>query len=86
MAVFLNGDGIPDRSSRGERVTDDSFILIFNAHDGSIDFTLPAPEYGATWELVLDTATPQQVEPALAEAKTPITVEARSLAVFRKVG
>ena len=85
VAVFLNGDGIPDRSSRGERVTDDSFILIFNAHDGSIDFTLPAPEYGTKWEVVLDTATPQQVEPAVAEAAGTLTVEARSLAVLRRV-
>ena len=85
VAVFLNGDGIPDRNSRGERVTDDSFIMIFNAHDGSIDFTLPAPEYGAKWEVVLDTATPQQAEPAPAEAAETLTVEARSLAVLRKV-
>jgi isoamylase len=85
VAVFLNGDGIPDRNARGERVTDQSFIMIFNAHDGAIDFLLPAPEYGAAWEVVLDTATPQQAEPALAEAKSPITVEARSLAVLRRV-
>jgi len=85
VAVFLNGDGIPDRNARGERVTDDSFIMIFNAHDGSIDFLLPSPEYGARWEVVLDTATPQQAEPGLAEAKSPITVEARSLAVLRRV-
>ncbi len=85
VAVFLNGDGIPDRSVRGERVTDDSFIMIFNAHDGSLDFTLPAAEYGAKWEVVLDTATPQLAEPALAAAKSAITVEARSLAVLRRV-
>ena len=86
VAVYLNGDGIPDRNSRGERVTDDSFIMIFNAHDGSIDFTLPSSEYGAKWELVLDTATPQQAEPAPAAAQSTLTVEARSLAVLRKVG
>jgi glycogen operon protein len=85
VAVFLNGDGIPDRNARGERVTDDSFIMIFNAHDGSLDFTLPAAEYGAKWEVVLDTATPQQAEPALAAARSAITVEARSLAVLRRV-
>ena len=86
VAVYLNGDGIPDRNSRGERVTDDSFIMIFNAHDGSIDFTLPSSEYGAKWELVLDTATPQQAEPAPAAAQSTLTVEARSVAVLRKVG
>ena len=85
VAVFLNGDGIPDRNARGERVIDDSFIMIFNAHDGSIDFTLPHPEYGAKWEVVLDTATPQLAEPAPAAARSVLTVEARSLCVLRRV-
>ncbi|HEV7655258.1 MAG TPA: glycogen debranching protein GlgX [Mycobacteriales bacterium] len=85
VAVFLNGDGISDRNQRGERVTDDSFIMIFNAHDGSIDFTLPPSEYGSKWELVLDTATPQLAEPAPAAAQSVLTVEARSLAVLRRV-
>jgi isoamylase len=85
VAVFLNGDGIPDRNQRGERVVDNSFVMIFNAHDGSIDFTLPPSEYGAKWEVVLDTATPQLAEPAPAAAQSVITVEARSLAVLRRV-
>ena len=85
VAVFLNGEGIPDRNARGERVVDDSFIMIFNAHDGSIDFTLPSPEWGAKWEIVLDTATPQLAEPAPAAAQSLLTVEARSLCVLRRV-
>ncbi len=85
VAVFLNGDGIPDRNARGERIVDDSFIMIFNAHDGSIDFTLPHPEWGAKWEIVLDTATPQLAEPAPAAARSVLTVEARSLCVLRRV-
>jgi glycogen operon protein len=85
VAAWLNGDGIPDRNARGERVTDDSFLLILNAHDGSIDFTLPPAEYGEKWEMVLDTATPQLAEPSMSEALSTVTVEARSLAVLRKV-
>ena len=85
VAVFLNGEGIPDRNSRGERVVDDSFIMIFNAHDGSIDFTLAPIEWGAKWEIVLDTATPQLAEPAPAAATSVLTIEARSLCVLRRV-
>ena len=33
IAVYLNGEGIPRRDARGERVTDDSFLLCFSAHD-----------------------------------------------------
>jgi glycogen operon protein len=85
VAVFLNGDGIPDRDARGERVTDSSFVLCFNAHDGAIDFVLPSPDYGAKWEVVLDTATPSLAEPAITEAGSTLNVDARSLAVLRKV-
>ena len=85
VAVFLNGDGIPGRDSRGERVVDSSFVLMFNAHDGSIDFTLPVVEYGEKWEVVLDTATPDLAEPAVREAGSTLTVDARSLAVLRRV-
>ena len=42
MAVYLNGQGIPDLDERGQRVTDDSFVLCFNAHHEPIDFALPA--------------------------------------------
>ena len=41
LAVYLNGDGIPDLDVRGQRVTDDSFLLWFNAHHEPIDFALP---------------------------------------------
>ena len=33
IGVFLNGDGIRGRDQRGQRITDDSFLLLFNAHD-----------------------------------------------------
>src|SRR5215203_4475499 len=41
IAVYLNGHGIPDLDVRGQRVTDDSFVLCFNAHYEPIEFTLP---------------------------------------------
>ena len=41
VAVYLNGQGIPDLDVRGQRVTDDSFVLCFNAHHEPIEFTLP---------------------------------------------
>jgi isoamylase len=84
VAVYLNGQGIPDRDNRGERITDDSFLLCFNGHDGAIDFTLPTAEYAAKWEVVLDTATPQLTEPPTVEAGGGITVEPRSLLALRR--
>lgn len=57
IAVYLNGLGIPGMDSRGQRITDDSFVLCFNAHHEPIDFVLPPDEFGPGWLAVLDTAT-----------------------------
>ena len=45
VAAFLNGQGIPDLDVRGQRVTDDSFVLCFNAHHELIDFKLPPADF-----------------------------------------
>ena len=42
VTVFLNGKGITEVDSRGEPVTDDSFLLCLNAHYEDIEVTLPA--------------------------------------------
>ncbi len=41
---------------RGQRITDDSFVLFFNAHHEPIDFTLPEKKFGASWIPVIYTA------------------------------
>ncbi|HKI01864.1 MAG TPA: glycogen debranching protein GlgX [Thermoanaerobaculia bacterium] len=56
LGVFLNGDAIPSLDDRGERITDGSFYVLFNAHHEPIPFRLPArPEWGKRWFRVLDT-------------------------------
>jgi glycogen operon protein len=39
----------------GERVTDDSFYVIFNAHHEPLPFTLPDSTFAPAWLKVLDT-------------------------------
>jgi glycogen operon protein len=56
IAIFLNGNTIPDRDQLGGRVIDDSFLLLVNAHREIVTFTLPDDDYGARWITVLDTA------------------------------
>ncbi len=88
VAVFLNGEGIPDLDQRGQQVTDDSFLLCFNAHYEALDFTAPPSSYGSTWESTLDTAQPvdHQIDgPRTVKAGEVIAVEARSLLVLCRV-
>ena len=42
-------------------MTDDSFLLCFNAHHEATDFSLPAAEFAPAWLVVLDTADPTGV-------------------------
>ena len=55
LAVHLNGDAISEPDAFGEKITDDSFLLLFNAHWEHVAFRLPPAEYGRGWVVVLDT-------------------------------
>ena len=63
LMVFLNGDAIPELDHMGRRITDDHFLLLFNAHSEPISFTLPPKAFGSNWRIRLDTAT-GAVDPA----------------------
>jgi isoamylase len=84
IAVFLNGKGIPDLDVRGQRVTDDSFVLCFNAHYEPIEFTLPPADFGSAWQAVIDTAAASGAEGARTiTAGAGITVPARALVALQ---
>ena len=85
VAVFLNGQGIPDRDLRGQRVVDDSFYLAFSAHDGAIEFSLPSEEYGGAWEIVIDTLHGADEElSTIVPAGSTIPVGPRAIVVLRR--
>jgi isoamylase len=97
VTVFLNGQGMDEVDTRGERVADDSFLLCLNAHYEDIDVTLPGRDYGDQWAIVVDTATGAVVTlstaPGVAAAE-PHTVaggavhrvSARSVLVLQRTG
>jgi isoamylase len=87
VTVFLNGDGIREPDVRGERVTDDSFFLIFNGHHEPIEFTLPDLGAGERWQVEIDTAAPMlgDIEAQSVKTGEPVQVDARSVQVLRKV-
>ncbi len=72
LGVLLNGEAITEPGPRGETITDQSFLLLFNANDQPVTFTLPGAEVAPGWDLVVDTGSPgpagQQTEPARALA------------------
>ena len=82
VGLFHNGQAIADRDPRGQRVTDDSFLLLFNAHHESIDWTLPK-QWGQYWEPVFDTAGPVPEGTPFASGGT-LLVAGRSVVVLRR--
>lgn len=55
LAVYMNGLGVHSVGPKGERITDDSFYMIFNAYHDPLTFKLPPAKYGEYWIKVLDT-------------------------------
>ncbi|RIJ79056.1 glycogen debranching enzyme GlgX [Nakamurella silvestris] len=81
IGVFLNGQGIHGRDTRGQHIVDKSFLLFFNAGDESVNFTIPGTDYGQAWIARIDTAGAlSDADPF--EAGSEVPVEAKSLMVL----
>lgn len=86
MTVFLNGNAISEPGPRGERIQDDSFLLMFNASPQPLEFLVPV-DHGEEWQVVVDTARPDGVPPGTgpkAEAGQRLTLMDRSLTVLQR--
>jgi len=86
IAMFLNGEAIPTPDPRGERIIDDSFFVLLNAHSEPIDFRFPEEQWGERWDVVLDTAAPL-TEPGdrMVKAGEELEVEGRSIVVLSRM-
>ncbi len=86
LGLFLNGKEFPYPGRTGERITDDSFLLLFNGHHEAVTFTLPARRWGQEWELALCTGSPNAEAGAFSRcARRDLEVVARSVTVLRRV-
>ena len=81
FGVVLNGQTIMSKSSHGERVFDDDFTLLFNAHHEPIEFRLVHDQPAV---VECDTALPRgRNGRSRIDAKGAVTVEGRSMVVLR---
>jgi glycogen operon protein len=76
VGVFLNGEAIHSRDTRGQPVRDDTYLLLLNAHDEGLDWTLPG-QWGERWKVVFDTSANFDAG-AEVSADAAVEVEARS--------
>jgi glycogen operon protein len=81
VAMFLAGRGIDDIDETGRSLVDDNLLLLLNASEQSLDFTLPVEAVEEPWELLVDTAADHAEESRRPGDKT--TLVAHSLKLFR---
>ena len=82
LGMRLNGDAIDEADERGERVTGDTVLVIFNAGTATEPFVLPATGAAESWETLIDTADPWVPARRLREGDQ-YELQPRSMAVLR---
>jgi glycogen operon protein len=86
FGMLLGGDAMMEWDDEGRRVTDDSFLLLFNAAEDDVPFVLPSMPTPTRWEVALDTARPDADQGAeVHDARAAIQLPGRSLLVLRRV-
>jgi glycogen operon protein len=74
LGMLLLGRRLAERDERGAPIEDDDLLLLVNAGEEAVDFTLPA----GGWHLLLDTAAPG------GGVSDPYSLTARSVALLAK--
>jgi glycogen operon protein len=82
FGVRLCGDAMDDVDERGQPVTADTLLVLFNARAEPVTFVLPDGHAGAVWETLLDTAAPE-APPARHACGGAVVLPDRSLLLFR---
>lgn len=85
IGIFLNGEEIVTPGKRGERIIDDSFYILFNAHHEMLEFYLPSGLNQHEWGVEIDTTRSRFVNMGQRYTENkPIPVADRSVTVLRK--
>jgi isoamylase len=82
LAVVLGGEFLDQVDESGQPLTDDTLVILLNAHAEAVTFSLPRSHPDAAWELVFNTAT-AGVEPKGRPVGGFYELAGRALAVLR---
>jgi isoamylase len=81
LGLMLNGATLRITDELGNKVDDDSFLILLNAHHQAVTFHLPPTPCGGKWRLVLNTNEIENPFKVKRPRKTA-TLEGRSLQLF----
>jgi isoamylase len=86
LGMRLGGEALDEVDERGERILDDTFLILLNAHHDTLPFVLTTARSEHGWELVVDTSDPSVEEGARSyESGAEFELCGRSIAIFRRV-
>jgi glycogen operon protein len=84
LGLRLAGDAIEEVDARGNRIVDDTLLILLNAHHEPVNFVLPAHRRKVRWEVVFDTREAKvRRKQRLIRGGSPYQLEARSLVLLR---
>jgi glycogen operon protein len=82
LGMILNGEAMGEYDERGRRIKDDIFLLILNAWEEGVNFTLPGVGDLTRWECLVDTDQGSIPIGTEQPADTEITIHPRSLSLY----
>jgi isoamylase len=82
VGMYLNGSGIREHDSRGAPLVDLDFLVYFSAAEIDVQSTLPPAAFGASWDVLIDTAGAAADSAPLA-AGAHFVLRSRSVLVLR---
>jgi isoamylase len=83
LGIRLAGDAIDEVDPAGQRIVDDTLLVLINAHHEPLDFILPTHTREVSWETLLDTRGTDDV-PRETPAGKGYPLGGRSLALLRQ--
>jgi glycogen operon protein len=84
LGFLLGGDAIATPDERGNRVVGDTLLVLLTADPQGLTFKLPAIEWGADWELLLDTARTGSGPDTRTRAGGRVELSGRSLMILSR--
>jgi isoamylase len=89
MGMRLAGEAIDEREAEGGRISDETLLVLLNAHHEALQFKLPEAggSDGCRWELLMNTEKPTPPTPSgsFHNVGSTYPLASRALALFRRV-
>jgi len=82
LGFFIDGKSTRLVKSNNDKIVDNSFLVLFNAHHEPTKFILPGGPYTAEWQKEIDTAV-EEVDGKIFKAGEEILLEGRSIVILR---